>query len=76
MVNDMYDAAAGVDALMLVTEWLVFREPDFERLLKIMKTPVLFDGRNIYNPVRMKEMGFEYYGIGRGNAPGHKSDIS
>lgn len=66
LCRDMYDAVQHVDALMMITEWPVFREPDFDRMLKAMKTPVLFDGRNIYDPTRMRAMGFEYYGIGRG----------
>ena len=69
LCRDMYDAAKGIDALLMVTEWPVFREPDFERLLNTMKTPVVFDGRNIYDSERMRSLGFEYYGIGRGRAP-------
>jgi hypothetical protein len=69
LCENMYDVAEGVDALMLVTEWTLFREPDFERLHKAMKTPVVFDGRNIYDPERMRKMGFEYFGIGRGSIP-------
>ena len=69
LCENMYDVAEGVDALMLVTEWTLFREPDFERLHKAMKTPVVFDGRNIYDPERMRKLGFEYFGIGRGSIP-------
>ncbi|SET86027.1 UDP-glucose dehydrogenase family protein [Stigmatella erecta] len=60
-----YDALEGVDALCIVTEWNEFRHPDFERMKALMKTPVIFDGRNIYDPARMRELGFTYLGIGR-----------
>jgi UDPglucose 6-dehydrogenase len=60
-----YEALDGVDALFVVTEWNEFRHPDFERMKKLMKTPVIFDGRNIYDPERMKELGFTYMGLGR-----------
>jgi UDPglucose 6-dehydrogenase len=64
--HDMYDAARGADALALVTEWHVFRRPDFERLKQAMRAPVLFDGRNIWSPEEMRGLGFAYTGIGRG----------
>jgi UDPglucose 6-dehydrogenase len=60
-----YEAVEGVDALFIVTEWNEFRHPDFERMKALMKAPVIFDGRNIYDPARMKELGFTYLGIGR-----------
>jgi UDPglucose 6-dehydrogenase len=60
-----YDALEGVDALALVTEWNPFRSPDFHLMLKIMKQPVIVDGRNLYDPELMHEFGFEYSGIGR-----------
>ncbi len=60
-----YDALKGADALAVVTEWQEFREPDFARMRKLLKTPVIFDGRNIYQPDQMKELGFTYYSIGR-----------
>ncbi len=60
-----YEALEGVDALFIVTEWNEFRHPDFERMKALMKTPVIFDGRNIYDPARMRELGFTYQGIGR-----------
>ena len=56
-----YDALKGADALVIVTEWNEFREPDFARMRKLLKTPVIFDGRNIYSPAQMKEQGFTYY---------------
>ena len=60
-----YEALVGADALALVTEWNEFREPDFGRMRKLMKAPVVFDGRNIYNPQQMKAHGFTYFSIGR-----------
>jgi UDPglucose 6-dehydrogenase len=60
-----YDALRGADALAIVTEWHEFREPDFARMRKVMRTPVVFDGRNIYQPQQMKAHGFTYYSIGR-----------
>ena len=60
-----YDALKGADALLLLTEWNEFRRPDFAKMKKLMKHPVILDGRNIYDPKEMREMGFEYYGIGR-----------
>ena len=60
-----YEALKGADALAVVTEWQEFREPDFARMRKLMRTPVIFDGRNIYQPDAMKEQGFTYYSIGR-----------
>jgi len=60
-----YKALEGADALALVTEWNEFREPDFAKMKKAMKTPVIFDGRNIYTPEVMRTHGFEYFSIGR-----------
>jgi UDPglucose 6-dehydrogenase len=60
-----YDALKGADALAVITEWQEFREPDFQRMRSLMKTPVVFDGRNIYQPEQMKELGFTYYSVGR-----------
>jgi len=60
-----YDAVEGADALVVVTEWAEFREPDFERMKKIMRRAAIFDGRNIYNPEHLRELGFHYQGIGR-----------
>jgi UDPglucose 6-dehydrogenase len=50
-----------------MTEWLVYRNPDFERLKKLLRRPLLIDGRNLYDPGRMVAQGFEYHGIGRGH---------
>ena len=60
-----YDAVEGADALLVVTEWAEFREPDFERMKKIMRRAAIFDGRNIYNPEHLRGLGFHYQGIGR-----------
>jgi UDPglucose 6-dehydrogenase len=60
-----YDALENADALVLVTEWAEFRNPDFERMKRQMRGNAIFDGRNIYTPKTMKDMGFEYYGIGQ-----------
>ena len=60
-----YECLEGADALFLVTEWNEYRRPDFDRMLRLMRQPVVFDGRNIYDPQRMRERGFLYHGIGR-----------
>ncbi|HEY6123137.1 MAG TPA: nucleotide sugar dehydrogenase, partial [Steroidobacteraceae bacterium] len=60
------EALDGADALVIVTEWKEFRSPDFDHLKKALKAPVIFDGRNLYDPVSMKKQGFSYYAIGRG----------
>ncbi|MDH4134944.1 MAG: UDP-glucose/GDP-mannose dehydrogenase family protein, partial [Gammaproteobacteria bacterium] len=64
-VEDQYEALRDVDALALVTEWKPFRQPDFSRMHALMKSPVIFDGRNQYDLKKMKETGFEYHGVGR-----------
>ncbi|MFT5135127.1 MAG: UDPglucose 6-dehydrogenase [Arenicella sp.] len=66
-VDDLYSATEGADALVLVTEWKAFRSPDFDKLKQQLKTPLIFDGRNIYDPAQLRELGFDYYGIGRSN---------
>ncbi len=63
--KDEYSALKGADALVLVTEWQEFREPDMEKMKSLMKGRVIFDGRNIYNPEKVRAQGFEYFGIGR-----------
>ena len=60
-----FSALSGVDALVLVTEWPQFRKPDFEQIRTLLKEPVIFDGRNQYNPDLLKKQGFSYYAIGR-----------
>jgi UDPglucose 6-dehydrogenase len=66
--DNNYDALKGADGLVIVTEWNEFRRPDFERMKSLMRSPVIFDGRNIYDPPRLRALGFTYYGIGRRNA--------
>jgi UDPglucose 6-dehydrogenase len=63
--DNNYDSLKGADALVIATEWNDFRRPDFDRMKSLMKQPVIFDGRNIYDPRVMAERGFVYYGIGR-----------
>ena len=63
--EDGYDALRGADALAVVTEWNEFRTPDFAKIKKTMKKPIIFDGRNIFNQEELRKMGFTYYGIGR-----------
>jgi UDPglucose 6-dehydrogenase len=65
LADRSYDALKGADALAIVTEWNEFREPDFAKMRKLLKAPVIFDGRNIYSPATMKEQGFTYFSIGR-----------
>jgi UDPglucose 6-dehydrogenase len=65
LVEEPYTAAEGADALFLITEWSEFRQPDFERLLRIMRQPVLFDGRNVWDRRKVEALGFTYRGIGR-----------
>jgi UDPglucose 6-dehydrogenase len=60
-----YEALKGVDALIINTEWASFREPDFERMKSLMKQPVIFDGRNLYNPDKVAQLGFEYSYVGK-----------
>ena len=60
-----YDAIKGVDGLAIVTEWNEFRRPDFVRMKSLMRSPVVFDGRNLFTPEQMKQHGFTYYSIGR-----------
>ena len=61
-----YEAAGGCDALIILTEWNEFKQLDFQRLKALMKSPVLIDARNIYEPDVMQELGFSYRGVGRG----------
>jgi UDPglucose 6-dehydrogenase len=60
-----YDCLEGADALIVMTEWNQFREPDFYLIKELLKKPVIFDGRNLYQPSRMRKMGIEYFCIGR-----------
>src|SRR5512138_1249459 len=65
LVPEPYQAAEGADALLLVTEWNEFRQPDLARLKRVMRTPVLLDGRNVWDAARARAAGFTYYGVGR-----------
>jgi UDPglucose 6-dehydrogenase len=67
LCKDSYEVAEGADALVLATEWNEFKQLDFDRILKLMRQPVIMDGRNLWDDVRLREMGFTYFGIGRGN---------
>jgi UDPglucose 6-dehydrogenase len=64
-VHDPYDAVNGADALVVATEWDVYRQPDFERVKRLLKAPVVVDGRNLYSLSEMKRKGFDYYSVGR-----------
>ena len=68
-VDRATDALEGADALVLVTEWKEFRNPDFDGIRAALKQPVIFDGRNLYDPVFLHSLGIEYHGIGRGVKP-------
>lgn len=64
-IDDYYDVLKGAAALIVATEWKNFRSPDLERMKELMNSPVIFDGRNIFDPSQVSEVGFAYYGIGR-----------
>jgi UDP-glucose 6-dehydrogenase len=63
---DNYEMLRGCDALLVVTEWPEFRTPNFEKIRGLLKSPVVFDGRNLYDPTKMRALGFTYRSIGRG----------
>ncbi|RPH95099.1 UDP-glucose/GDP-mannose dehydrogenase family protein [candidate division KSB1 bacterium] len=65
LAEDGYRALTGADALLILTEWQEFRDPDFDRIKKELKNPVIFDGRNLFEPADMRAMGFQYFCIGR-----------
>lgn len=67
LCDSKYEALINADALVIATEWQEFRSPDFQQLKSLLIDPIIVDGRNIYNPQQMKELGFTYYGIGRGD---------
>ena len=60
-----YEALTDADALIIATEWNEFREPDFRKMRQLLRSPVVFDGRNIYSPGQMRSLGFTYFSIGR-----------
>jgi UDPglucose 6-dehydrogenase len=68
LVDHQDDALDGADALAICTEWKSFRVPDFEKMRTGLARPLIFDGRNLYDPDHLQEMGFTYYGIGRGKS--------
>ena len=63
--TDMYDALGDADAMLLLTEWKQFRMPSWEVLKRMMRSPLIIDGRNIYDPAEMSEQGIKYHCIGR-----------
>jgi UDPglucose 6-dehydrogenase len=64
------NALEGADALVIVTEWSMFRSPDFDLIKASLSRPAIFDGRNLYDPDHLKRQGIDYFGIGRGEVPG------
>lgn len=72
--EQQYDAITDADALTIVTEWSEYRAPDFKRIKSLMRQPIIFDGRNIYDPAQMQSRGFEYDGIGRFTAKSRKAE--
>ncbi|MEL6668405.1 MAG: UDP-glucose/GDP-mannose dehydrogenase family protein [Bacteroidota bacterium] len=76
LVQDQYEALIGADALAIMTEWSVFRTPSFDVIQKLLKEPVIFDGRNLYDLDRMKQLGFHYNSIGREIIPAAETRIA
>jgi len=68
LCEEPMDVFDGADAMTLLTEWRIFRSPDFDAIKNALSSPVIFDGRNVYNPSLLAEMGFDYYGMGRGKS--------
>jgi UDPglucose 6-dehydrogenase len=68
LVDRSMAALEGSDALAVMTEWQEFRSPDFESIKSMLTHPVIFDGRNVYDPALMKRLGIRYFGIGRGES--------
>jgi UDPglucose 6-dehydrogenase len=73
--KSMQSVLKDADALVIVTEWKEFRSPDFALLKQELKDPIIFDGRNLYEPKDMRSLGFEYYGIGRGSDSSRKKTL-
>ena len=63
------DAVKGADALVIITEWKAFRSPEFDEIRAMLKHPVVFDGRNLYDPAVVRSHGLEYYAVGRPQVP-------
>ena len=77
LVDDPYKVADGADILVLMTEWNEFKQLDMQRVRNLLKEPLLVDGRNLYKPETMREMGFVYRGVGRGfNGEGMGADAA
>jgi UDPglucose 6-dehydrogenase len=79
--DDMYETVDGADALVICTDWDEFKSPDFDRIRKRLKSPVIFDGRNLYKPAQMRKAGFSYYSVGRepvvlGDQPGAPASMT
>jgi len=72
LCKDPYQVAEGADALVLATEWNEFKHLDFERIRQTMRTPVIIDGRNLWDPERLRALGFTYFGVGRGVSSNHE----
>ena len=68
------EALQGADCLVIVTEWREFRSPDFETMEETLSSPVIFDGRNLYDPGYVESLGFEYFAIGRGRSIRSRTD--
>jgi UDPglucose 6-dehydrogenase len=73
LVEDQMDVATDADALVIMTEWKAFKSPDFDSLKARLKQPIVFDGRNLYEPFAMDELGIEYHSIGRPGNVGARS---
>jgi UDPglucose 6-dehydrogenase len=71
LCRDPYEVARGADCLAILTEWNEFKELDFKRIKKLLRQPLIVDGRNIYDPEAMRKLGFRYVGIGRGRHETH-----
>ncbi len=71
LLEKRYDALEGADALIIMTEWNAFREPDFYLIKETLKHPAIFDGRNLYDPKRLSKLGIDYFSIGRPHLNGH-----
>jgi UDPglucose 6-dehydrogenase len=74
LCSNPYEVAEGADALVLATEWNEFKQLDFERIAGLMRNKLIMDGRNLWDPERLRQYGFTYYGIGRPSLNG--SDLS
>jgi UDPglucose 6-dehydrogenase len=68
LCKSVEDAVKGADALAIVTEWREFRSPDFDAIKAALRVPVIFDGRNLYDPSLLNRLGFRYFAIGRGDS--------